>query len=299
MRIIITGATGYVGSNLVPKLIQSGNELLEITIEGRKSSELYGASTLQFEYSKKNHIELIDVISKFNPDICIHLASYLSASDDYITMEKLLAANIDFTCHILDALKNTEIKTFINTGSFAEYHHGDDNLNPTYLYAAAKTASRIFVDYYSKTYNFNNLTVIPYTIYGGEYKQQKIIDIIYDSLQSNKAIGLSPGKQILDFIHVDDVTDFFVEVVNKHSVIPTNTSLPAGTGKGHTLRELATLLEKQTGTSANIDWGRKNYRPRDVMYAVADVSKHVQQLNWSAKISLDEGIRRYLDCKSS
>ncbi|MCD4663971.1 MAG: NAD(P)-dependent oxidoreductase, partial [Bacteroidales bacterium] len=210
MKIIITGATGYLGSNLVPKLLKNGHELFEITIEPEKSKVLFGNKTKQFYYLQEKHNELILDINKFQPDVCIHLASFLTADDDFETLHKLLNANIKFTCNVLDALKSSGLKIFINTGSFAEYYKGDGQLVPAYLYTATKSASRVFVDYYSKTYDFNYIIVVPYTIYGGKDTQKKIIDIIYDSLNSETPLELTPGNQVLDFIHLDDVTDFYL-----------------------------------------------------------------------------------------
>jgi len=298
MNILITGGNGFVGQNLVPKLVVRGHELLEITIEPEKSKTLFGNKTKQFYYTQKKHNDLIVAINKFQPDVCIHLASFLTAADDIKTLHELLNANIQFTCIVLDALKSCGLKTFINTGSFAEYYKGDGQLDSAYLYTATKTASRIFVDYYSKTYNFKHITIAPYTIYGGLDTQKKIIDLIYDSLNSKKALDLTPGNQILDFIHLEDVTDFYVKILDYNEKIPAGTTFQLGTGIGHTIKDLVSVIEKQTSKSANINWGGKNYRPRDVMFAIANTSNQFHLFGWKAKISLQEGVKRYLDTKA-
>ena len=298
MKIIITGATGFVGSNLVPKLLKNGHELFEITIEPEKSKALFGNKTNQFYYSQEKHNELIIEINKFKPDVCIHLASFLTAADDFENLHKLLNSNIQFTCNVLDALKEVELKTFINTGSFAEYYKGDGKLDPAYLYTATKTASRIFVDYYSKMYKFKYVTISPYTIYGGIDSQKKIIDIIYESLNSEIPVNLTPGNQMLDFIHIEDVTDFYVNILDYLDDIYSGISFQLGTGVGHTLRDLTWIIEQLTGKKANINWGGKQYRPRDVMYAVANISEQYHLFGWQPTINIEEGIRNYLKSKN-
>lgn len=296
MRILITGSTGFVGRHLVPQLLNTGHCVLEITRNLQKSTELFGDRTDKYlinddqdAFSKK--------LFKFQPEIVIHLAAYLNSGDDYAIQQKLLESNVFFLCRLLDALKSTNVQLFLNTGTFAEYAKNDGNFQASYFYAATKTASRTFVDYYSRTYNFKQVTVVPYTIYGGFDTQKKIIDIIYDSLNNEIASALTSGNQILDFIHINDVTEFYLEVVRNIDLIPNQFSFHLGTGNGHTIRELSRMLENITSMKANINWGERAYRPNDIMYAVADVVSNKRVFNWNAGIQLEEGVKLYVDSK--
>lgn len=290
MKIIVTGSTGFVGRYLIPKLIQQGHEILELTRSIKKSKQLFG--------NKTNKLKIKDLkfkikISEFNPEIVIHLASYLTSSDKFEDATKLINTNIFFLCKVLDAVSQTSLKLFINTGTFAEYFKGDGNLEPAYFYAATKTASRAFVDYYATTYNFKQSTVVPYTIYGGSDSQKKIIDIIYDSIDSEQPIDLSPGEQVLDFIHVEDVVAFYVRLVKKIDLLEYKTNFQLGTGKGTSLKELVVLIENFTGKKTKINWGGKAYRSSDVMFAVANLSSAEKVLDWRPKFQLAEGLRKY------
>lgn len=292
MNIIITGSTGFVGRHLIPKLIQKNHQILELTIEPDISEQLYGSKTKKHLITDDQK-SLSDTIEQFKPDIVIHLASFLTAADDYLVMKKLINTNILFFCRLLDALKNSGIQMFVNTGTFAEYFKGDNILDPSYLYAATKTASRTFLDYYSKVYNFKQTTVVPYTIYGGIDTHKKIIDIIFDSIYSPTAVDLSPGEQVLDFIHVDDVADFYVQLIENGNKLPQKSNFQLGTGKGYTLKQLAGIIEDVTQQKTNINWGGKQYRPSDVLYAVADINNMSNLLKWNAKTSLESGIKTH------
>jgi nucleoside-diphosphate-sugar epimerase len=286
MRILISGSTGFVGRHLVPKLLSFGHSILEITIEPEVSHNLYGSETIKYVVTDDQE-GLKNKIKEFNPEITIHLASYLTSEDDYLTLQKLLNTNITFFCRLLDALKFTDLKLFVNTGTFAEYSKGKGLFDPAYLYSSTKTASRSFLDYYAKVYKFKQVTVVPYTIYGGNYNQKKIIDIIFDSIDSKVPVDLSPGEQILDFIHIDDVTDFYLKIVEGSQYLPDKVNFQLGTGTGTSLRQLALMIEKKTGTKPNINWGGKPYRQADVMYAVAEIS-NIEF--WKPSISLEQGI---------
>ena len=295
MRIIVTGATGFVGRNLLPKIIHANHEIFEITINPDLSKELYGDNTEQFYFFNDNVNKLKNELDNFKPEVLIHLASYLTSSDDTEDMQKLINSNIFFLCQVLDAVKDSGLKWFINTGSFAEYYKGDGVFDPAYLYSATKTASRIFVDYYSKAYKFNYTTIVPYTIYGGVDTQEKIIDLIFNSLDSEKSVSLTQGNQVLDFIHIEDVTDFYITCLLNLHKIPNGTSFQLGTGIGHTLREISAIMEMSTNKFSNIAWGSKSYRPRDVMFAVANISNQDLLFNWKPKITIEDGIKKYLE----
>lgn len=295
MRIVITGSTGFVGRHLVPELLSLGHSVMEITIEPEVSEILFGEKTLKYVITDDQE-SFKNALAEFNPEITIHLASYLTSEDDYYTLQKLLNTNIVFFCRLLDALRSTNMKLFVNTGTFAEYYKGDGVFDPAYLYSSTKTASRSFLDYYSKVYKFKQITVVPYTIYGGNYPQKKIIDIIFDSVKSSVPVDLSPGEQVLDFIHIKDVVGLYLGILKEQHNLPDKANFQLGTGIGTTLQQLALMIESLTGSKTNINWGGRPYRQSDVMYAVADISDIVF---WKPSITLEKGIELFLNTKSS
>lgn len=297
MRILVTGSTGFVGRNLVPALLKDQHQILELTRSKEKSFSLFNDLTIKHQISD-DQTDLKTAIQQFNPEIVIHLAAMLTASDDYEIMNKLIDSNITFLCRVLDALKEINLKLFVNTGTFAEYFNGDGILQPAYFYAATKTASRAFLDYYSKAYNFKQTTVVPYTIYGQQDSQKKIIDIILDSIESDIPIDLSPGEQILDFIHIEDVIKLFLRIIEKTDSLPQKSNILAGTGKGTSLKQLAKIIEEITGEKTKINWGGKPYRNSDVMYAVADTNYIYDLLNLLPKVSINLGLRKYINQKN-
>jgi nucleoside-diphosphate-sugar epimerase len=293
MKIIITGSTGFVGRHLIPKLLLKNYQILELTRSLDVSNQLYKDKTQKYLVNEDQN-ELVKNIEEFKPDIIIHLASFLTSLDDFNSLNKLLDSNITFFCRLLDSTKNIDLKLFVNTGTFAEYQSSNNIFDPAYLYAATKSASRSFLDYYSKVYNFKQTTVVPYSIYGGNDTQKKIIDIIYDSTINSNPIDLTPGEQILDFIHIDDVTDFYIVLIQNQHNIPNKTNFQLGTGIGHSLKQVALIIEKISAKKTNINWGGKNYRSSDIMHALADISEINKIFEWKPKINFIEGIERSL-----
>ena len=137
--------------------------------------------------------------------------------------------------------------------------------------------------------------MVPYTIYGGNADQRKIIDLIADSLGASKHTELTPGEQVLDFIHIDDVVDFYCLMVEQYETVRDDMNFYLGTGRGHNLRQLTEMMEELTGQQANINWGGRPYRERDTFYSVANISQQYRMWKWKPKISLKDGLFKYFN----
>lgn len=266
MRVLVTGATGFVGRHLIPVLVKE-HEVMCVVRNVEKAKGLFGD---EVQYLSTDEIQLI---KSFNPEVVIHLASYLTSQNDEDSMHKLLQANIVFGTELLNAIQGCDIRLFINIGSFAEYRLGASSPNSAYLYTATKTAFKEILRYYSDLGGYPFVHIVPYTIYGGTDSQKKIFDYVKDSLDAKKPIGMTLGEQILDFVHVDDVAACLVYFVNHTELVVSKgiREYHLGTGRGHSIRELASIIEQKFGKKANIAWGARPYRPRDVMHAVAPI----------------------------
>jgi CDP-paratose synthetase len=292
MRILITGATGFVGKYLVQALQNTPHHLILLV---RKTIEEVIAS------GNCTVISLTDInwkqsLQAAKPEVVIHLASYLTSADDEPAIERLIASNLTFGAQLLNALQSTGLQYFINTGTFAEYLYNDGLLEPAYLYAATKTAFRSILKYYQSVTGFKTIHIIPYTIYGGSDSKKKLIDYIYESTLTNVPLKMSPGEQVLDFIHIDDVVGFFLSLIaNIDKAEEPVSEIHLGTGIGTTPREIAAIIESITERAANIEWGGLPYRKRDTMYSVASETGYPAYLNWKPLINIQNGLDLYIN----
>lgn len=295
MKIALTGVTGFIGQNLMPMLIREcpDIEILTLNVDVAKAEKLY--PTIEYSRCKHVHTTNLEQLIAFNPELTIHLATVTTARNDTEIIKPMVAANIEFGVLLLDALtKCDHMRLFVNVGSFAEYRLGPGLFESAYLYTASKTAFRAFVDYYSKLAGFRYITVVPYSVYGGKMTVKRIMDYIYESMDSEIPVDMTPGEQVLDFIHVDDVAGFFTYVVNHmqkfYSLDKNGEEFHLGTGYGTSIREVAAMMEDIVGKKCNINWGGRPYRNRDMMYAVAPIAKNLTLIGWKTNISLKDGI---------
>lgn len=293
MKVALTGITGFVGRNLMPMIIDKlpNVELLTLNVE----TDLSKAQQM-YPWKQCHHILTteLDKLVDFNPEIVLHLATITTERNNTELIKPMLAANIEFGVLLLDSLTRcSQLRLFVNTGSFAEYRFGPSNINDAYLYAATKSAFRHFCDYYSQLMNYKYITVVPYTIYGGIPTVKRLMDYILESMESETPVDMTAGEQILDFTHVNDLADFYVHILRNPDLfynLNNGEEFHIGTGKGTSIRDLVSIVERVYGRKCNINFGGRPYRERDTMHAVAPIAKNLNLVNWRAMISLENGI---------
>jgi len=298
-KILITGATGFVGKNLVNKCLKQNYDIAITYQNFKKAKELFH-NNVTYINTNSNYL-LLEGIKNFNPEICVHLAANLNRNVETLEdIDDLLDANLVFTCKLLECLKNTNIKHFINTGTCSEYFnkcddniiYGNQTINPLplNLYTLTKTLSRSIVDFYLDDLKCNISTIIPNNVYGENDEKRMIFEIIYDSLGAETTTFLQSGSKQLDFIHVDDVVDFYLSVIDYHRKVkmPLKNEYHCATGKLTSIISLIYAFEAETNKNANVILTKKYYTTRK------NVEKHTYPFYWKPKISLREGIKRFI-----
>jgi CDP-paratose synthetase len=294
MKLLITGATGYVGQNFIPALIRQfpDIEIMTVNLSVEEAKTLF-----PYPQCKPVSVQELSLIQDFNPHIVYHLATLYTTRNDEEIIHPIIEANIEFGAKLLHHLSGcSNLKLFVNMGSFAEYNQGPHKISNSYLYTVTKSAFRHFVEYYATLSGYKAIHIVPYSIYGGKDTTKKIIDYIRESFDAETPVKMSKGEQILDFIHVKDVVSFFLLILkqlDKFVQFPIGEEFHLGTGRGTSVRALAALMEQVFDKKCNAAWGGIPYRPLDTMYAVAPVAKNLELLNWRAEISLEEGIEMY------
>lgn len=266
MNILITGATGFIGKHLVSRLLSDDNNLF-ITLlsnEVNPFNNIIGF-TLDGDYIEK----LINFLTTNQVEGIIHLASFVQ-SGEHKTNEivSLLDTNVKFSTVLLECAVVAKVKWFINTGTFWQHYENKD-YSPVNLYAATKQAFESIAQYYIETNKIKFVSLHLSDTYGPNDTRPKIFNLWEKIAKTGETLDMSPGEQIIDISHVDDVVESFIRLAkklyNNDVNIENGFVFAVRAPQRYTLRELAKKYEKENNVKLNINWGGRPYRTREVM----------------------------------
>lgn len=295
MNILITGATGFIGSNLVNRLIKENHNLF-ITIR-ENTLNPYGEDKINSVSISSNNL---DKSTKFfienNIEGIIHLASFVQSGDHSIEdIEKLIDSNIKFGTYILEIAVRSNVKWMINTGTYWQNYDRTD-YSPVNLYAATKQAFEDIAKYYYETNDFKFCTLRLFDTYGKGDTRNKIFNLWDKISKSGEVLDMSPGNQIMDFSYIDDVIDAYLLLTDylhyKSDIIENGSIYYLQSPERYSLKELSQIFEEVTSNKLNINWGGKPYKYHEVMNPISS-DKVIP--GFKHKISIRDGISRIID----
>ena len=289
MRILLTGVTGFIGSHLLKRLQQEQHGLAVLVRPGTDTKNL-DANVI---VDSGQVAQVAEQIAGFQPDAVIHLASCFIAQHKPEDIDQLVESNVTFPTRLLEAMQLADCKTLINTGTSWQ-HFENNEKRPVNLYAASKQAFECMARYYSDAHGMKVVNLKLYDTYGSGDTRPKLFATLKRIASSGESLAMSPGAQLIDILHVDDVVDAYCVCLQKLPDLPQWSSYAISSGKPLPLTELVAAFEQATGKKLNIDFGAREYRPREVM-----VPWNTGQTlpGWRPLIDLQTGIKRYLDAE--
>lgn len=300
-RVLITGASGFVGSNLARHLIGLGHEVYLFV---KPTSDTWRIDTIKGHTHYRYAIDLkdkgmVDFIRKIKPQWIFHLAAHGGYSWETDSTE-MVESNLLATINLVEACLSTGFEAFVNTGSSSEYGFKDcaskenDFLEPNSVYAVTKAASTMYCDYIAKKYDRNIKTLRLYSVYGPyENKDRLVPQLILRGMKNKYPRSLvNPGVS-RDFIYIDDVVKAYLLAAQSEKVGIYNV----GTGVSIRMEEAVWAAEMVIGidTCDSPKWGSMPDRDWDTDIWVANNRKIRTELGWRPEYSFEEGLKKTLE----
>lgn len=298
--ILITGAAGFVGSNLVRYFVSQG---VKIHIIIKKNSNLWRLkgvmNKIHVHYSDLNNKTNIKrIIKKIKPKTIFHLATN-GAYSDQNNLIKIKESIFDSTFNLINECKKYKFNIFVNTGSSSEYGFKkkkmkeSDVLVPNSYYSAFKSSVSLYCQFESINSNIQIITVRPFHVYGPFERPTRLIPVLIKKMLSNKKISLVSPKISRDLIHVDDLIRFYIKIANKKNLIGEIFNL--GSGKKYTIKDIYNSLKKLTGYKKKNLWNTMKNRAWDQSIWYADMSYVRRKIKWKPKINLKNGLLKTVE----
>lgn len=265
-RYVITGATGYIGSQLAKKLVADQYNIACIV---RQSSDLTLLSDIIDDitiYKDNNKVSaLADFLEQFKPDCIIHLASCYIAEHTPNEVDTLIQSNLLFGTKLLEAMSLAGIKKIINTGTNWQ-HYDNSPYDPVCLYAATKECFEKIITFYVNARSFSCITLKLFDTYGPNDPRKKIIHLFEKISKSGETIDMSSGNQSIDLVHINDILEAYLQAIKLlENTANYNETYGLSSGYPLKLKEIAQKYQIYTNKKLNINWGARPYRTREVM----------------------------------
>ena len=300
LTILLTGATGFLGSHMLEALLKKNYKVIVLK---RYNSDLWRISSFkgQAEFFDIDKISLKDVFASHKVDVIIHMATLYKKYEELSDINEMVDANVTFPAELLSEGVKHGVRGFLNAGTFFEYDCSkqpvDENApaQAFNFYAKTKLDFEAILKTYAKKICINTFKI--FTPFGEKDNPKLIASIIKKSL-ANQQIVLSEGLQKLDFIYAKDAVSAFISGIKRMeniSFTPEYETFNLGSGDPLSIRDIVSLVEESLGHRINVSWG--DFSKKDIKVAYADITKAKDFLNWEpyygVRVGLSKCIKYY------
>lgn len=300
--VLVTGGTGFVGANLVHRLLDNG---YNVHLLVRASHQTWRIQTIQDKLDL--HIaDLSDetavkrIIQVVKPQWIFHLATYGAYSWQKHTRQTI-DTNLIGTVNLVNACLDVGFEAFINLGSSSEYgfkDHApseDEIVRPNSDYAVMKSAATNYCQYVAYRDSVPIYTLRLYSVYGAYEEPNRLIpSLLIHGLQGKLPDLVSPhiGR---DFIHINDVLDACFAVVNRATELENGAIFNVGSGIQTTLENAVSAILYMFDLDIQPEWDSMQNQDWDTSIWVANIDKIKTHLDWMPKNSFEQGLKQTIN----
>lgn len=282
-RVLITGASGFLGSHLCDRLCKNGIEVHAISRTQRTTDK----DSLQWWQGNIEDIEVVqNLFQAIKPDVVFHLSGMVTgaaaASLVLPTFNSLLVS----TVNLLTVAASQGCDRIVLIASLEEPEPQHNELIPS-PYAAAKWASSVYGRMFHQLYQTPIVLVRPFMTYGPRQNMRKIIPSVTLSLLQDEAPRLASGQRQVDWIYIDDVIDGLIVAAQMPNV--EGCTFDLGSGTLVSVRSVVQQLRNLINPQIQPLFGALLDRPVEKV-RVANISYTYDNLGWQPVVSLDKGL---------
>jgi UDP-glucose 4-epimerase len=296
-RVVLTGATGFVGANLARRLLQDGHEVHLLL---RPEHNPWRIASVQDDL-RLHIVDLRDAnpltraVRDIRPEWIFHLAAY-GAYSSQADVAKMVETNISGTINLVNAGLAVGFGAFVNTGSSSEYGLKDhppselEALNPNSHYAVTKASATLFCRFTAQARSVHLPTLRLYSVYGPYEEPSRLIPALITRGLSGALPPLVNPEVARDYVHVDDVSEAYIRAAS-HPTSEPGAVFNVGTGEQTSLCQAVAIARRLMAIPAEPSWGSMPNRQWDTHVWVADPAKIMRELGWHPRFSFAEGLR--------
>jgi nucleoside-diphosphate-sugar epimerase len=295
MRILVTGATGFIGQHLVHTLIQQGQSVAILLREAYSAGRPLPAELTEFRLQidivhadLRNYNLTARALRNTSPEFVVHLAA-AGVNDPFLGIESALRHNVNGTINLLRACFEGE--TAHRRRRMIVARTPGEN-SATNVYAASKAASWKFCQMFARTQGWSIVGAKIFQAYGQGQPAQALIPSAIRAALSAENFPMTSGGQERDWIYVDDVVKGMISALAAD--LAPGTTFDLGTGDLNSVADVVRRIYQLVGGDGRPLIGALPDRPGDEVRQAPDLERTRELLGWESEVSLDEGLQRLI-----
>ncbi len=301
-RILITGASSFIGARLAHRLLAEGGTVFAMVSPAKNLDRLHEIkAALSLYHGDIADFDFVQTcVKRSKPDLVFHLASF-GVHPGQTDLATIIRVNVTGTAHLLQALQRHDFQAFINTGSSVEYGPSarpmkeSQSPRPATYYGASKASATLLVDAFAKSQARSRrmVTLRPFHVYGPGEEPTRFTAAAIRACAGGVALPLTSLQEKRDFVYVEDVVDAYLLAASKPTL--KHGLYNIGTSEEHTLGEVIQHIERSFGTTLEVHEGAYPYRLWTSRCWAADTARARRDLGWAPRYSLERGIKQTVD----
>jgi nucleoside-diphosphate-sugar epimerase len=280
-RILVTGASGFIGTHLLDRL---GEQEAEVHAVSRRPPPESGSVT--WHQTDLTDLDAVRrVVGASSPDLVFHLAGETRAARTLELVLPTFQSNLLSTVNLLTAVAERDAARVVLTGSLEEAEPGEPTSSP---YALSKSAARAYGELLQALVALPVVVLRVFMVYGPKQRDlRKLVPYVILSLLHGERPQLTSGRREVDWVYVGDVADAFLAAAAAEDVVAA--SVDVGSGCASSIRSLVLRLVELIDSSIEPDFEAVPDRPRE-QARVADVEAAAAAIGWQPRVGLDDGL---------
>jgi UDP-glucose 4-epimerase len=312
LRCLVTGAAGFIGSNLVDRLLADGHDVVGVDDlshgklsnldDARRAGGQGGAARYSFVKADITDAGFGDVVASSDPEVLFHLAAQIDVRVSVREPLEDARLNVLGTINVLEASRAAGVRKVVFTSSGGSIYGEPDHLpvservgvDPHSQYAASKVCGEIYLGTYRHLYGLQSTALAFSNVYGPRqdpHGEAGVVAIFCSALlDGGQGKIFGDGTAVRDYVYVDDVVDAFVRAAGDAG---NGRRFNIGTSVGTSVRELHTAIARAAGMPDDPIFA--DARLGELQAITLDVSSARHGIGWEPFTALDEGVTRTLD----
>jgi nucleoside-diphosphate-sugar epimerase len=290
MRVLLTGVTGFVGSNVARALVAQGHEVVATV---RSDSDRSRIGDIEPDLRLVEHDFLrgdAESLAELQPELCIHTA-WCVEPGEYL----LSPLNVDFlaaSAHLALSLSRSGCRRIIGVGTCFEYDTTTGRLSettparPKHLYSATKLSFSLLLEQICVATGVEVAWARLFYLYGPQEDERRLVASVARSLLRGERVEVTPGEQVRDFLHVADVGSALAAI----AVSPVQGAINVCSGEPVTVREVVETLGRLAGSPELVAFGARPYAEGEPMVVFGDNGRLRDEVGWVPRFQLVDGL---------